>query len=262
MGGLCAHSLDLTGLAGDPASPAHRLDPRAKVVGLLTVTVVAVSAPVEQWPVYLGCVAVLAVYGRVGRVGLREVWRRARFVLPLVLFVAVFVPFLRKGGAEYDLGPITIHQAGLAVLGAVAAKATIGTLSAVLLGVTTSFPAVLRGLEAMRVPRLFVLIAAFMYRYLFVIVEELGRMRAALAARAYRPRNALQAGAIGRVATALFLRTYARGERVYLAMLARGYRGAMPELVPLVLRRVDVAFVVVVGAALVPLRVVTAVAIG
>ena len=75
------------------------------------------------------------------------------------------------------------------MFGAVAMKATIGTISAVLLGATTTFPAVLRGLEAMRVPKLLVLIAAFMYRYLFVIVEEAGRMRAALTARAYRPRR-------------------------------------------------------------------------
>ena len=67
--------------------------------------------------------------------------------------------------------------------------------SAVLLGATTTLPHVLRGLEALRVPRLFMLIAAFMYRYLFVIVEEARRMRAALAARGYRPRHALQAGA-------------------------------------------------------------------
>ena len=94
----------------------------------------------------------------------------------------------------------------------------------------------LRALEALRVPRLFVLIAAFMYRYLFVIVEEVGRMRAALSSRGYRPRHALQAAAIGRMSSALFLRTYARGERVYLAMQARGYRGQMPQLVAVELR--------------------------
>ena len=39
MSGLCNHSLELTGLAGDPASPVHRLDPRAKIVGLVAVTI-------------------------------------------------------------------------------------------------------------------------------------------------------------------------------------------------------------------------------
>jgi cobalt/nickel transport system permease protein len=255
MGALCNHSLELTGLAGDPASPVHRLDPRAKTVGLVAVTLVAVSTPIEAWPVYAACALVLAGVAAGARIKPREVWRRARFFLPLVVLAALFIPLVREGGATYALGPLTVHEAGLETFAAVAAKATIGTVSAVLLAATTTFPAVLRGLEALRAPRVLILIAAFMYRYLFVIVEEVGRMRAALAARAYRPRNALHAGALGRVATALFLRTYSRGERVYLAMLARGYGGRMPRLVPLAFGRTDVAFVVAVLGLLVPLRV-------
>ena len=91
-----------------------------------------------------------------------------------------------------------------------------------------------------------------MYRYLFVLTAETGRMRAALVSRGYRPRHALHAGAMGRVATAMFLRTYGRGERVHLAMLARGYRGAMPQLAPLSLRRADLAFVAAVCLASCP----------
>jgi cobalt/nickel transport system permease protein len=260
MSGLCNHALELTGPAGDPASPVHRLDPRAKIVGLLGVTLVAVTTPIAAWPVYVACAAALVAVAAVARVGPGVVWRRARVVLPLVLFVAVFVPFLRDGGATHDLGPLTVSDAGLAVLGAVAAKATIGTVSAVLLGATTTFPSVLRGLEALHVPRLFTLIAAFMYRYLFVIVEEVHRMRTALAARAYRPRHALHAGPIGQAATALFLRTYGRGERVHMAMLARGYRGTMHDLDPLSFRAVDAVFVAGLTGALVAVRLVVGVA--
>jgi cobalt/nickel transport system permease protein len=254
VGGLGNHSLELTGLAGDPASPVHRLDPRAKILALIAVTLVAVSAPLAAWPVFAGCALVLGAVAVAARVSASDIWRRARFILPLVLLAAALLPFVRKGGQAYELGPLTAYEDGLTVFAAVAVKAAIGTVSAVLLGATTTFPSVLRGLEAMRVPRLLVLIAAFMYRYLFVIVEEAGRMRAALAARAYRPRTALHAGALGRMATAMFLRTYARGERVYHAMLARGYSGAMPQLSPLVLRRADVLFVALVIAALVALR--------
>jgi cobalt/nickel transport system permease protein len=260
MSAICNHSLELTGLAGDPASRVHRLDPRAKILGLVSVTLVAVTTPLEDWPVFAVCAAILAAVTLAARVGVGELWRRARFVLPLVLLAGAFLPLVRNGGEEYALGPLTVHQQGLEVFAAVAIKATIGTISAVLLGATTTFPSVLRGLEAMRVPRLLVMIASFMYRYLFVIVEEAGRMRSALAARAYRPRTALHAGALGRMATAMFLRTYSRGERVYLAMLARGYDGRMPQLTPLVLRRADTLFVLGVLAALVPLRVVAGVA--
>jgi cobalt/nickel transport system permease protein len=260
MGALCNHSLELTGTAGDPASPVHRLDPRAKIVGLVSLTLVAVSTPLEAWPVLAACLAILGVVAGLARVQPSDVWRRTRFILPIVLFAAVFLPFVRKGGDEYAFGPLTAYQAGLETFALVSLKATIGTISAVLLGCTTTFPQVLRGLEAMRAPRLLVMIASFMYRYLFVIVEETGRMRSALAARAYRPRTALHAGALGRVATAMFLRTYTRGERVYRAMLARGYSGQMPQVAPLALHRADVVFMAAVLSALVPLRIALGVA--
>jgi cobalt/nickel transport system permease protein len=255
VSGVCNHSLELTGLAGDPASRVHRLDPRAKIVGLLSVTVVAVSAPLELWPVYAVCAAVLCAYAAAARVRPRDLWRRMRVVLPFVLVLGALVPFVREGGTTYDLWLLTAHEAGIEVCLAVSAKAIIGTLSAALLGTTTTFPQVLRGLEALHVPRLFVLIAAFMYRYLFVIVEEVGRMRSALVSRGYRPRHALQAGPMGRMATAMFLRTYSRGERVYHAMLARGYDGAMPQLSPLAFGRADALFVTGVLALILSVRI-------
>jgi len=251
---VSVHSLHATGIAGDPVSPIHRLDPRAKTLGLAGVTLVAVSTPLRAWPAYVACALALVAVAAVGRVGPRVLWSRARVVLPLVLFVAVFVPFAR-GGARVSLGPVSVSEAGLATFAAVGVKASIGTLSAVLLGATTGFPDVLHGLERMRAPRLLVLIAGFMYRYLFVIVDEARRMRTALAARAYRPRHALHAAALGRVVIAMFLRTYDRGERVYVAMLARGYGGEMPRLDALALRRADVVFLVALVALLPAIRI-------
>jgi cobalt/nickel transport system permease protein len=251
----CAHELHRVGVAGNPASPIHRLDPRAKIVGLAGITLVGVSTPLDAWPAFAACALALAAIAAIARVGPDVIWSRARVILPLVLFVAVFVPFVR-GGPQVAVGPLSLSEAGLATFALVTAKATIGTVSAVLLGATTGFPDVLHGLERMRAPRLLTVIAAFMYRYLFVIADEARRMRAGLAARGYRPRHAIQAAALGRVVTALFLRTYDRAERVYLAMLARGYGGAMPRIAALEFRRVDAVFVAALAALLLPARVV------
>ena len=173
-----------------------------------------------------------------------------------MLFVAAFVPFVRDGRGPVAR-PVDGHRRGPRGLASVAVKATIGTVSAVLLGATTAYPPVLRGLESMRVPRTLTLIAAFMYRYLFVIVDEVRRMRAARDARGYRPRTMLGDGAIGRIATALFLRSYARGERVYLAMLSAAT--TMPHAPPgaATFRRADVVFVAAVVLVLLPLRAAT-----
>ena len=260
MSGGAHHALELTAPAGDPDSPVHRLDPRAKIVGLVTVTLVAVSAPLSAWPVLAACALALAAVAAPARVPPAALWQRVRVVLPLVIVVGVFLPFVRTGGERWKLGPLTVHEQGLEVLGAVASKATIGALSAALLLATTGFPAVLRGLDALRVPRVFVLITGFTYRYLFVVAAEVGRMRAAVMARGYAPRTMLRSGAMGRVAGALFLRTHARGERVHRAMLARGWSGSMPQLSPLALRAADGAFVAAILIPLVALRVALGVA--
>ena len=221
------------GPAGDTSSRVHALDPRAKLLGFLTVTCVAVSAPPGTWSVYAGCALALVALAVAARVPPATVWRRARLVLAPVALVALVAP---HNGLE------------------VAAKGTIGTVSAVLLASTTSYPDVLRALAALRVPRAFTLIAATSYRYLFVVAEEAARMRAALASRGYKPRTALGAAATGRLAAALFLRSHGRGERVHLAMAARGYVGTMPEAEPLAFRAADALFVTTVAAALLALR--------
>ena len=108
----------LTGLAGDPASPVHRLDPRAKIAragrrharrGLHAAARVAgvcrLRAPCSR--------------GRRGRarVPALDVWRRARVVLPLRA-VRRGLRAVRAHGRRdaYELGPLTVHDAGLAVL--------------------------------------------------------------------------------------------------------------------------------------------------
>jgi cobalt/nickel transport system permease protein len=250
MSGLHLHS----GVAGNTRSPIHRLDPRAKLIGLASITFVAVSTPLRAWPVFVACALALATVATLARVSPRTLWSRAKVVLPLVLFVAIFVPFFR-GGEQLDLGPVDVSREGLATFATVSAKAILGTLSAVLLGATTSFPDVLHALERLKAPKLLVLIAAFMYRYLFTIVDEVQRMRAALAARGYAPKHALQAQAIGRVATALFLRTYERAERVHLAMLARGWRQTMPRLDTLAFTRTDALFLAALATPLLAIRV-------
>jgi cobalt/nickel transport system permease protein len=247
------HALHGTELAGDTASPVHRLDPRAKVIGLVGVTLVAVTTPLSAWAVFVACGIVLGAVAVGARISPRTLWRRSRLVLPLVLLVALSLPFT-KGGATVDIGAISVSRTGLDALLGVAIKATLGTASAVLLGATTTFPAVLSALESLRLPRLFVLIAGVVYRYLFVVVGEVQRMRAALVTRCYRPRSLLDAGAIGRVAAALFLRSHARGERVHLAMLSRGFTGSAPSLDVLRLRAVDVGFVLAITLVLVPVR--------
>jgi cobalt/nickel transport system permease protein len=240
---VSAHSLEASGLAGDPASRVHRLDARAKLLGLAGLTLVAATAPRAAWPLLVACAVLLLAVALTARVPAAVLWRRARVVIPLVAFAAASVPFLRHGGATHSVGPLHVSDAGLAVFGAAVGKALVGTLSAVLLAATTSVPAALEGLRRLRAPAVLVAIAGVTWRYVFVLAGEAGRMRAALAARGHRPRHLLQVSATGRLATALFLRSHARGERVHVAMAARGWTGLPPAARGASLQRADALFV-------------------
>ena len=100
----------LPGIAGDPHSAVHRLAPRTKFVGFTSVTVVAVAAGPSLWPVWAGCLLVLAGVAVVARVPGVVLARRAAVALPLVLLAAAALPFVRHGGAGFDVGPLALWR--------------------------------------------------------------------------------------------------------------------------------------------------------
>jgi len=73
------------------------------------------------------------------------------------------------------------------------------------------------------------MLTSFMYRYSFILIDEMYRMKRARDSRCFGGRWFWQSKIIGHMIGTLFLRSFHRGERVYLAMLSRGYHGTMPE---------------------------------
>jgi cobalt/nickel transport system permease protein len=89
-------------------------------------------------------------------------------------------------------------------------------------------------MRAVRIPRLLVSIFGLMWRYLFVLVDEVLRMLRARAARSGQSDQpglktggslAWRARIAGGMAGSLFLRAFERSDRIYMAMAARGYDG-------------------------------------
>ena len=222
-------ALAAAGIAGDPASPVHRLDARAKLLGLAGLTVVAATSP--AWPLLACCAALLVVVARRrARAGARD--RRPRARRPAARRArggVAAVPARRRRRAPARAAD-RLRAPGLALFGTAVAKAAVGTLSAVLLAATTTVPAALDGLRRLHAPPLLVAIAGVMWRYVFVLAGEVARMRTALAARGHRPRHLLHGAATGRLAGALFLRAHARARararRDGRARLARRPAGA------------------------------------
>jgi cobalt/nickel transport system permease protein len=142
------------------------------------------------------------------------------------------------------------------VLWNITAKALLGAGLVTLLTETTPFPLLLRALDQLRCPSIFLLLLAFCHRFLFVLRDEALRMKRAADARGFQGRWLWHAPVIGRMIGALFLRGYERGERVYLAMASRGFNGGMPAAEkPAALARADRLFLTCTLAVFLALRI-------
>lgn len=238
-------------IAFDPrlrvAGPLQALDARCKILAFFALVVCAVSVPPSCWRAPAAFVGAAALLLLVSRIPLGAALKRLLFLVPVVLALAAVVPFAKAAGGEkvalWAGGPLVPRQ-GLLVLWNVSSKALVGLLCAIILAGTTGVPRLLEAFERLCVPRVLVLTMSFIHRYAITMQEELARMKRARDARGWRGRWIWQAGTLGSMAGTLFLRSYERGERVWQAMLARGYRGKLigPSSAPL--RLPDVMFVV------------------
>jgi cobalt/nickel transport system permease protein len=225
------------------SSPVHRLDPRVKIVALVGVAVVAASTPAGAWWALGAYIGIGVVVAAAARLPLRHTLRRMTVEVPFLLAALALILVGGDGGVRG---------------GTLALKLTASVLAMIVLSSTTPFPRLLHGFEALRTPRMFVMIVSFMWRYLHVLGEEWHRMRIARQARGHRARWLWQEGSLGPVVATLFLRSLHRGERVYLAMASRGFAGGVPATVtaPLTMRVADVVFAAALTTSLLLARVV------
>jgi len=210
-------------------TPVHRLPPQVKLAAVMLFVLAVVSTPREQYWAFGAFAVLLIAIAAIARVPAGYLARGMVIETPFVLF-AVMLPFLATGEQVTVLG-LGLSEQGLLAAWNLLAKGTLGVVASLLLGATTSLRDLLLGLERLHLPAPFVAIATFMLRYADVLSGELTRMRIARQSRGYDPRFFWQAKALAATAGTLFIRSYERGERVYLAMLSRGWSGTMPALV-------------------------------
>jgi len=113
--------------------------------------------------------------------------------------------------------------------------------TALLLIATTSFAGICEAMRRLRLPEAFVVQLYFLYRYLFVLLEETYRIVRAREARSFGKRGYGFRPFIN-LLSGLLMRTLQRADRIYGAMLARGYSGRMAVTARFSIRSIDIFF--------------------
>ena len=207
-------------------SLVHRADARAKLLASLVFVVVVIATPelvglvfAEPWAPWFFYAAeawiVLAAYS-LAALPWRYLALRIAAVLPFLLLLAVAVRLSRGTEGGWN-------QAAQLL-----ARSLISLSAMITLAATTPFGRLLGALQRLRVPQVLISTLAFMYRYMFVLVDELQKMRRAKLARTFYPSIWWDIRLMANFVGILFVRAFERAERIYAAMLARGWRGGVP----------------------------------
>jgi cobalt/nickel transport system permease protein len=215
----------------------HRADPRVKFVLAIAFILTTALTPIGAWPVYILLFALLLSVEVLSELGVPYILKRSTLAIPFIL-AALPVIFTVQGAAlaRLPVGPwtLTVTQPGVERFISIALKSWISVQAAIVLSTTTAFPDLMVAMRAVRVPRLLVAIFGLMWRYLFVLADEALRLLRARQARSgVSDRPGLKTGGSitwrGRVAGGmagnLFLRAFERSDRIYMAMVSRGYDG-------------------------------------
>lgn len=237
MGDLSPYTLDRY---IDHQSAVHALDARVKLPLVLTYLVGTTLVPTGAWATLAALALLLWWSVTRARLSLRMVMQRAVVALPFAL-VAVSMMFTVPGPVLFRLDmagvSVTATTTGLILFLTILVKSWLSVQAVLLLTATTHALDVIRALHAFRLPVVLITILAVTYRYLFVLMaaaQQLGRARACRSAAVpgrRSGRNVLwHIRVLGHMIGTLFLRSYERSERIYVAMISRGYDGEVVSL--------------------------------
>lgn len=209
-------------------SPFHQLNPRVKLLCCLGFLVAVATL---RSPGALGfALLCLLIWYRSAGLPIAVVLSRCLWALPFGGALAIVLPWVKPGAPIFQLqvGFLTLapSYAGAKQALVLGLRLWTALLTVNLLLSTTPMRDLLRALEVLKVPVVFIRLIEFTIRYISVTVEEAHRMQLAVKSRAFKARNLVHPHTISTLAHligAMLLRSMDRGERIYLAMLARCY---------------------------------------
>jgi cobalt/nickel transport system permease protein len=223
-------------------SPVHALDARIKLpLALAFILTCSLTRP-AAWPVFVLLTAVALCIEILSGLGIVYVLKRSALALPFAL-AALPVVFSTEGQQVFGIsvGAFTLSASieGLGRFVSIMLKSWLSIQAAIVLAASTPFPELLQAMRAIGAPKLLVAMFGLMWRYLFVLVDEGLRLMQARSARSGQRESgasapggsiAWRARVTGGMAGNLLVRAFERSERIYSAMLARGYDGETRSL--------------------------------
>ncbi|VVB72886.1 Energy-coupling factor transporter transmembrane protein EcfT [uncultured archaeon] len=216
----------------------HVWDPRARIVSM-SLLIVSITSLQSLYLALLGFALALG-FLIISRIPLKLALRSLKWP---VLFLAPFLlilPFTVQGDSELSFSFIAISHQGMALGALIFLKGLAAVaLAQVMLG-CCPFTASALALRDLGLPDTLVQIFLFSYRYIDLLSQELHSVFRSISARGFEMQSSRRTARVyGNAFGTLLLRSFARSERMFLAMLSRGYYGQLPPGAPVSMQLAD-----------------------
>lgn len=248
---LC--EIDALERTAQKCSPLHRIDARAKLVVTVVFLVTMLSLPLTRLSQLLLYFVFPLAGAAMAGLDYPRIFRRSLVVLPFVIFIGLF-NLLYEREAAFSIGSLTVTVGWVSFL-SIVLRGVLSVQAILILISATGYYRLCRGMQRLGIPSLFTTQLLFVYRYLYVLIEESLSMSRARDARSFG-RRSYPLRIWGMLVGQLLIRTFERAELISRAMLARGFTGSIPTgLSPCsVWRGRDTLFLCVWSAALILMR--------
>jgi len=218
----------------------HHFDPRLKLAIMLLFIATVVITSSDKRLLFLLYTAIVLTLALMSQVPLVHLFGKLVKLYPMIFFISVFVPFFpAQQDVSHRFGFITIYEQGLEKFLLINIKAVLAIFMSLLITTTTDLMLLLKGMESLKIPKLVISIVSFMYRFIFLLIDEVERMILAYQSRYFKLSLKNRIKTFANMIGVLFIRTYERGERIYLAMESRGFKGEVHTYTDLNWKRSD-----------------------
>jgi len=209
-------------------SPVHRIDPRAKLVTAFTAILIIVSEPRGHLLPFLFYGLAIFWVAAMSKIPPGYILKRCLAVSPFIIIAALSYPFSLPESGEIKTDQFFTEgiRNGLTIF----LKGLCSLVLLILLASTERFHRLLAGLRKLGIPRLLGVISALMYRYVFILHDELLRTNRARDSRTPGKIKINRMRIYGNQAAMVFIRSMERSQIVYNSMLSRGFTGEFPNI--------------------------------
>jgi len=207
----------------------QQIDPKVKLFSIVALVLSAVAVRTII-PLLILLVTTL-VFCAASRIPLKFFFARTTIFIPIFAgLISLPLPFITPGVAltslEYGKVVVVITREGLYKATQFTLRVWVCVALSVLLILTTKFSKIIEAMKNLRFPCILVTMTAVTYRFIFLFIDEAYRMALARESRTTKKlRWKENVKSLANMIATLFIRAHERGEKVYLAMMARGYTG-------------------------------------